>query len=66
MRTLGSNRRIETVSWENDGVVGEGEEQLIDRGDDGVEISTFVLGGAWPAWKQRVASEEQRSALEME
>ena len=65
VRALGSNGGVKAVPWKNDRVIGKREEQIVDRGDDRVEIPTLILGGAWASRKEGVASEEQWCAIEV-
>jgi len=64
--TFGANRRVVAVAGEHDRVIGKREEQGVNRCDDGVEISTFILSCSRPAWEERVAGEEKGSAVEVE
>src|SRR5947207_8301046 len=53
-----ADRRVRSVSWMNDRIVAEREEDRANRGDQRVVIAARQIGAADRAGKQRVADEE--------
>src|SRR3954468_22922807 len=66
LRTLPSDGRVDAVPGHHDRVGGQREQRGVDRVDDRLEVATVELGVAGPARKQRVATEQQGSALHLE